>query len=107
MRGPAPVAFRTAEELLITQPALSGTIAQSEGNLSVRLLDRSSRQVEPTETGAEFLVRVERVLAPWIRPSPSRVTKYRSGSASAGCCRTPGRSRPSAASRRARERRSR
>ncbi|WP_225810905.1 LysR family transcriptional regulator [Streptomyces spinosus] len=54
---------RAAEELLITQPALSRTIAQLEGILSVRLLDRSSRHVEPTETGAEFLVHVERVLA--------------------------------------------
>lgn len=54
---------RAAEELLITQPALSRTIAQLEGNLSVRLLDRSSRHVELTETGAEFLLHVERVLA--------------------------------------------
>ncbi|WP_234317133.1 LysR family transcriptional regulator [Streptomyces sp. NRRL WC-3744] len=54
---------RAAEELLITQPALSRTIAQLEGKLSVRLLDRSSRHVELTETGAEFLVHVERVLA--------------------------------------------
>ncbi|MFF4788673.1 LysR family transcriptional regulator [Streptomyces sp. NPDC001276] len=54
---------RAAEELLITQPALSRTIAQLEGNLSVRLLDRSSRHVELTDTGAEFLVHAERVLA--------------------------------------------
>ncbi|MFV5997784.1 LysR family transcriptional regulator [Streptomyces sp. NPDC056231] len=54
---------RAAEELLITQPALSRTIAQLEGNLNVRLLDRSSRHVELTATGAEFLVHAERVLA--------------------------------------------
>ena len=54
---------RAAEELLITQPALSRTIAQLEGNLSVRLLDRSSRHVELTDTGAEFLIHAERVLA--------------------------------------------
>ncbi|MEV6000529.1 LysR family transcriptional regulator [Streptomyces griseomycini] len=54
---------RAAEELLITQPALSRTIAQLEGKLSVRLLDRSSRHVELTDTGAEFLLHVERVLA--------------------------------------------
>ncbi|MEU1301625.1 LysR family transcriptional regulator [Streptomyces shenzhenensis] len=54
---------RAAEELLITQPALSRTIAQLEGKLSVRLLDRSSRHVKLTDTGAEFLVHVERVLA--------------------------------------------
>ncbi|WP_432175217.1 LysR family transcriptional regulator [Streptomyces sp. Tue6028] len=52
-----------AQELLITQPALSRTIAQLEGALSVRLLDRTSRQVELTDAGAEFLVHVERVLA--------------------------------------------
>ncbi|AEW92849.1 MULTISPECIES: LysR family transcriptional regulator [Streptomycetaceae] len=54
---------RAAEELLISQPALSRTIAQLEGGLDVRLLDRSSRHVEPTDTGAEFLVHAERVLA--------------------------------------------
>ncbi|MGN5380586.1 LysR family transcriptional regulator [Streptomyces lasalocidi] len=54
---------RAAEELLITQPALSRTIAQLEDELSVRLLDRSSRHVELTDTGAEFLVHVEQVLA--------------------------------------------
>ncbi len=54
---------RAAEELLITQPALSRTIAQLEGKLRVRLLDRSSRHVELTGTGAEFLVHAERVLA--------------------------------------------
>lgn len=54
---------RAAEELLITQPALSRTIAQLEGTLSVRLFDRSSRHVELTDTGAEFLAHVERVLA--------------------------------------------
>ncbi|MFJ8603656.1 LysR family transcriptional regulator [Streptomyces shenzhenensis] len=54
---------RAAEELLITQPALSRTIAQLEGRLSVRLFDRSSRHVELTDTGAEFLVHAERVLA--------------------------------------------
>jgi DNA-binding transcriptional LysR family regulator len=54
---------RAAEELLITQPALSRTIAQLEAILSVRLLDRSSRHVEVTDTGAEFLVYAERILA--------------------------------------------
>jgi DNA-binding transcriptional LysR family regulator len=54
---------RAAEELLITQPALSRTIAQLEAILSVRLLDRSSRHVEVTDTGAEFLVYAERMLA--------------------------------------------
>ena len=53
---------RAAEQLLITQPALSRTVAQLESALGVRLLDRSSRHVELTGTGAEFLVHAERVL---------------------------------------------
>lgn len=52
-----------AEELLITQPALSRTVAQLEAALGVRLLDRSSRHVELTDAGAEFLVHAERTLA--------------------------------------------
>ncbi|MFE7392742.1 LysR family transcriptional regulator [Streptomyces sp. NPDC057582] len=54
---------RAAGELLITQPALSRTIAQLETALGVRLIDRSSRHVELTGTGAEFLVHAERTLA--------------------------------------------
>ncbi|MFE7117374.1 LysR family transcriptional regulator [Streptomyces sp. NPDC057654] len=54
---------RAAEELLITQPALSRTIAQLENRLNVLLLDRSSRHVELTEPGARFLEHAERVLA--------------------------------------------
>ncbi|MER7694422.1 LysR family transcriptional regulator [Streptomyces sp. NPDC097610] len=54
---------RAAEELLITQPALSRTVAQLEAGLGVRLLDRSSRGVALTDTGAEFLVHAERTLA--------------------------------------------
>ncbi|MFF9496574.1 LysR family transcriptional regulator [Streptomyces flaveolus] len=54
---------RAAEELLITQPALSRTVAQLEAGLSVRLMDRSSRGVALTDTGAEFLIHVERTLA--------------------------------------------
>ncbi|MFD7205772.1 LysR family transcriptional regulator [Streptomyces sp. NPDC059893] len=54
---------QAAEELLITQPALSRTVAQLETNLGVRLLDRSSRGVALTDTGATFLLHVERTLA--------------------------------------------
>ncbi len=94
---------RAAEELLITQPALSRTIAQLEGNLSVRLLDRSSRHVELTDTGAEFLVHVERVLATLDQALAVARPASPCGSASAGCCPIRGRSGPSAASRRAPE----
>ena len=54
---------RAADELSITQPALSRTIQQLEDALGVALLDRSSRHVETTKAGQEFLDHVERVLA--------------------------------------------
>src|ERR1700722_5635208 len=52
-----------ADELSITQPALSRTIRQLEDALGVTLLDRSSRHVETTPAGQTFLEHVERVLA--------------------------------------------
>lgn len=52
-----------ADELRITQPALSRTIAQLEDALGVTLLDRSSRHVEVTDAGRTFFGHVERVLA--------------------------------------------
>ncbi|MFJ7023543.1 LysR family transcriptional regulator [Streptomyces sp. NPDC101117] len=54
---------RAAQELLVTQPALSRTVAQLEATLGVRLLERTSRRVEPTDAGAEFLHQAERVIA--------------------------------------------
>lgn len=54
---------RAAEQLLITQPALSRTIQQLEGALQVVLLDRTSRRVGLTAAGREFLGHAERVLA--------------------------------------------
>jgi DNA-binding transcriptional LysR family regulator len=54
---------RAAEQLLITQPALSRTIQQLESALQVTLLDRSSRHVGLTDVGTEFLRNAERVLA--------------------------------------------
>ncbi|KAA6224523.1 LysR family transcriptional regulator [Streptomyces albofaciens JCM 4342] len=54
---------RAAEELLITQPALSRTVAQLENRLNVLLLDRSARHPALTDAGAQFLEHTERVLA--------------------------------------------
>lgn len=54
---------RAADELSITQPALSRTVAQLEKILGVALLDRSSRHVDVTEPGREFLSHAEHVLA--------------------------------------------
>lgn len=56
-----------AEELRITQPALSRTIRQLEDAVGVTLLDRSSRHVEPTPAGRTFLEHVERALAELAR----------------------------------------
>jgi DNA-binding transcriptional LysR family regulator len=52
-----------ADELRITQPALSRTIQQLEDALGVTLLDRSSRHVEMSQPGRTFFEHVERVLA--------------------------------------------
>ncbi|MBF9067692.1 LysR family transcriptional regulator [Streptacidiphilus fuscans] len=51
-----------AEELAITQPALTRTVKQLETTLQVRLFNRSSRHVELTNVGNSFLSQVERVL---------------------------------------------
>nr|WP_062332780.1 LysR family transcriptional regulator [Herbidospora sakaeratensis] len=54
---------RAADEMALTQPALSRTVRQLEDALQVRLLDRSSRHVELTGEGRQFLDDAERVLA--------------------------------------------
>jgi DNA-binding transcriptional LysR family regulator len=53
---------RAAEQLLITQPALTRAIQQLETALQVTLLDRTSRHVTLTGVGQEFLGHAERVL---------------------------------------------
>ncbi|KMS92232.1 LysR family transcriptional regulator [Prauserella rugosa] len=53
---------RAAEELGITQPALSRTVAQLERIVGVRLIDRSTRQVGLTEAGADLLPYAENVM---------------------------------------------
>ena len=54
---------QAADELTITQPALSRTVRQLEDALGVTLLDRSSRHVNLTQAGRTFLDYVERILA--------------------------------------------
>ncbi|MFE0022587.1 LysR family transcriptional regulator [Amycolatopsis sp. NPDC059021] len=49
-------------DLLITQPALSRTIQQLEAAVGARLLERTSRSVELTDTGRELLERLRVVL---------------------------------------------
>jgi DNA-binding transcriptional LysR family regulator len=50
-------------ELLITQPALTRTVQQLEAALGVRLLERTSRSVQLTDVGQDFLDRTRAVLA--------------------------------------------
>jgi DNA-binding transcriptional LysR family regulator len=54
---------RAAEELWITQPALSQQVRRLEAELGVALLRRTPRGVLPTPAGEELLARAETVLA--------------------------------------------
>jgi DNA-binding transcriptional LysR family regulator len=53
---------RAAESLHLTQPAISRHIADLEAELDVRLFDRNTREVVPTEAGRYLQVALERVL---------------------------------------------
>lgn len=54
---------RAAEELWITQPALSQQVRRLEAELGVELLRRTSRGVLPTPAGEDLLAHAESVLA--------------------------------------------
>src|SRR3569623_449619 len=54
---------RAAEELRLTQPAVSKRVAQLEAELDTRLLDRIGRQVSLTEAGCVLLSCAQRILA--------------------------------------------
>jgi len=53
---------RAAEQVHLTQPAVSRHIAELEAELGVRLFDRNTREVVPTEAGRYLHNAVERVL---------------------------------------------
>ena len=54
---------RAAEELLITQPALSRAVAQLEKILGVELIDRSARRIDLTGPGNDFLPHAEQIIS--------------------------------------------
>ncbi|MBK6454158.1 MAG: LysR family transcriptional regulator, partial [Proteobacteria bacterium] len=54
---------RAARALHVTQPTMSRSIAALERTLGVRLFDRNSRGVQPTEFGRLLLERGRRLLA--------------------------------------------
>ncbi len=54
---------RAAERVYIAQPALSEQVRRLEGELGVQLLRRTTRKVELTAAGEEFLARARRILA--------------------------------------------
>jgi DNA-binding transcriptional LysR family regulator len=53
---------RAAEHLHVAQPALSLAIRQLETELGVRLFDRTSRRVAPTDAGIAFVARTTQIL---------------------------------------------
>ncbi|WP_233801871.1 LysR family transcriptional regulator [Paraburkholderia sp. HP33-1] len=56
------VLTRAADEMFITQPAVSVLIRQLEEALGLRLFDRTSRSLRPTAAAHEILPTVERML---------------------------------------------
>lgn len=53
---------RAAEEMHMSQPALSATIRRLEDELGARLLDRTSRNVELSPAGSEFVAIAEEIV---------------------------------------------
>ncbi len=54
---------RAARRLGVTQSALSQTVKRLEADLSIRLLDRTTRSVAPTAAGERLLAKLEPLLA--------------------------------------------
>jgi DNA-binding transcriptional LysR family regulator len=69
---------RAAIRLHLTQPAVSGHVRQLEGELGVRLLERSTRHVALTDAGAAFLGDARRIVTR-ADAATSRVQSWRKG----------------------------
>ena len=66
-----------AARLRLSQPALTRSIKRLEGQLGVRLFDRSTRRVQVTPAGREFAAVAERMLATWEhRNKGSKLEEY-------------------------------
>lgn len=51
-----------AERLFVTQSALSGLIKELEGSLGLRLVDRSTRRIQLSDTGRELYPLIDKIL---------------------------------------------
>ena len=65
---------KAAEHLHLTQTALTRRIQKLENYLGVRLLDRTTRSVQLTQVGREFLPQAARMVTDMSRARPSRST---------------------------------
>jgi DNA-binding transcriptional LysR family regulator len=54
---------KAADDLFLTQPAVSGHILSLEQSLSLRLFDRTSREVRFTKAGKVFLGYASKILS--------------------------------------------
>jgi DNA-binding transcriptional LysR family regulator len=54
---------KAAEDLFLTQPTVSGHIQSLEQSLSLRLFDRTTRDVRPTKAGEVFLKYASKILS--------------------------------------------
>jgi DNA-binding transcriptional LysR family regulator len=83
---------RAAEELGVTQPAVSLQIRSLEKRLGQRLLDRSGRRVEPTEAGQRLYRSAQRLLAfeQQLLDEVAGETDELSGRLEIGCSTGPG-----------------